>query len=96
MYYEKLPFGEPVFYEGKYKEDKVYDLYIQVIHAQFKLKPNKIPTIQIKNSVSFMANEYLTDSGMEIATLTLTSVDLKLFLEQYDCDVLEYQYRLEI
>lgn len=83
MYKEILPFGEPFFYEGKYVEDKVYPLYIQRITCTFKIKEGKIPTIQIKHS-RFVENEYLTDSGEEPVALTLTNIDLKLFLEQYD------------
>ena len=89
MYKEILPFGEPFFYEGKYIEDKVYPLYIQRITCSFKIKEGKIPTIQIKHS-RFVDNEYLIDSGLEPVALTLTSVDLKLFLEQYDVWDLEY------
>ena len=90
MYNEILPFGEPYFYKGKYKEDKVYPLYIQRLTCSFKLKEGKIPTIQIKHS-RFIDNEYLTDSGIEPVALTLTSIDLKLFLEQYDVWDLEYE-----
>ena len=90
MYNEILPFGEPYFYKGKYKEDKVYPLYIQRLTCSFKLKEGKIPTIQIKHS-RFVDNEYLTDSGIEPVALTLTSIDLKLFLEQYDVWDLEYE-----
>lgn len=87
---EILPFGEPFFYEGKYIEDKVYPLYIQRITCSFKIKEGRIPTIQIKHS-RFVDNEYLTDSGIEPVALTLTSVDLKLFLEQYDVWDLHYE-----
>ena len=90
MYKEMLPFGEPFFYEGKYQEDKVYPLYIQRLTCSFKIKEGKIPTIQIKHS-RFVDNEYLTDSGEEPVALTLTSVDLKLFLEQYDVWDLHYE-----
>ena len=90
MYKEMLPFGEPFFYEGKYVEDKVYPLYIQRLTCSFKIKEGKIPTIQIKHS-RFVNNEYLTDSGEEPVALTLTSVDLKLFLEQYDVWDLHYE-----
>lgn len=92
MYSKKLPFYEPIFYEGKYKEDKVYDLYIQYITCSFKLKKNKIPIIQIKKSISFMPNHYLENSNDEIVTLALTNIDLKLFLEQYKVENLEYHY----
>lgn len=90
MYKEILPFGEPFFYEGKYIEDKVYPLYIQRITCSFRIKKGKIPTIQIKHS-RFVENEYLTDSGIEPVALTLTNIDLKLFLEQYDVWDLHYE-----
>ena len=90
MYKEILPFGEPFFYEGEYIEDKVYPLYIQRLTCSFKIKDGKIPTIQIKHS-RFVDNEYLTDSGIEPVALTLTSIDLKLFLEQYDVWDLHYE-----
>ncbi len=90
MYKEILPFGEPFFYEGEYIEDKVYPLYIQRLTCSFKIKEGKIPTIQIKHS-RFVDNEYLTDSGIEPVALTLTSIDLKLFLEQYDVWDLHYE-----
>lgn len=91
MYEKLLPFGEPVFFNGEYKNDKVYSLYIQMITCSFKLKKNKIPTIQIKNNKTFFrANEYLESSQNEIVCLVLTNVDLKLFLEHYDVYDLEY------
>ena len=84
-------FGEPVFYEGKYKEDKIYPLYIQMITCSFELKKNKIPTIQIKNNRSFFRqNEYLESSKNEIVCLVLTNVDLKLFFEHYNVYDLNY------
>lgn len=84
-------FGEPIYFEGKYKEDKVYPLYIQMITCSFEIKKNKIPTIQIKNNRSyFRANEYLESSNQEIVCLVLTNIDLKLFLEHYDVYDLEY------
>lgn len=95
MRYCKLPFGEPIFYEGQYKEDNVYDLYIQMITCSFKIKKNHIPTIQIKNSSSFRFNEYLESSATDDdenneECLVLTSVDLKLFLDHYDVKNLKY------
>lgn len=90
MYKEMLPFGEPFFYVGEYQEDKVYPLYIQRLTCSFKIKEGRIPTIQIKHS-RFVDNEYLTDSGEEPVALTLTSVDLKLFLDQYDVWDLHYE-----
>ena len=85
-----MPIGEPILYQGKYVEDNVYPLYIQMISCAFELKKDKIPTIQIKHS-RFVDNEYITDSGIEPVALTLTSIDLKLFLEQYDIEYIKHQ-----
>lgn len=87
---EKLPIGEPLYFEGKYKDDKLYNLYVQVISCSFKLKPNMIPTIQIKGNLSFIPNEYLESSKGDIVTLTLTNVDLDLFFKHYDVYDLSY------
>lgn len=79
-----LPYGEGVFFEGQYKEDKLYNLYIQQFSCQFRLKPGRIPTIQLKNTRGFIPTEYIEASGDEYVTLCLTSVDLKLFFDQYE------------
>lgn len=85
-----LPYGTPLFFEGKYKEDKLYPLYIQMLTCSFKIKDGMIPTIQIKNSYVFLPNEYLESSEGDIVTLVLTNVDLDLFLEHYDVYDIEY------
>ena len=58
-----------------------------MITCQFKIKPDRIPSIQIKHNFSFKSNEYLESSddgsGMPV-TLVLTNPDLELFFEQYD------------
>ena len=90
MRYELMPYGEPIFYEGKYEEDNVYPLYIQRITCSFEIKKDRIPTIQIKGKRFFEENEYLESSKGEIIALTLTNIDLKLFLEQYNVHNLEY------
>ena len=91
MYYELLPFGEPIFFEGEYKDDKVYPLYIQRITCSFDVKENHIPTIQIKNSSDFLSNEYVTSSNGEIISLTLTNVDLELFFKHYNVYDIKYK-----
>lgn len=90
MYQEYLPFGTPIFYKGKYEEDTLYPLYVQMISCSFKLKKNKIPTIQLKNSMFFKGTEYLTSSNDEEIVMVLTSVDLDLFLGHYHVENLEY------
>ena len=90
MMYEKLPFGDPLFFEGKYEKDLLYPLYIQTISCSFELKSGMIPTIQIKNNLSFIPNEYVKSSGGDIVTLTLTNIDLELFLDHYNVYDLKY------
>lgn len=89
MYECPMPYGEPVYYKGKYKKDKLYNLYIQKFKCQFELKKNHIPTIQIK-TLSFIPTEYLESSGDEEPELTMTNVDLELFLEQYNVYNMKY------
>lgn len=84
MYYSPMPYGEGIYFDGKYVPDKLYNLYIQNITCQFRIKKDMIPTIQIKNNLSFVPTEYLSSSNGESINLTLTNVDLKLFLEHYD------------
>lgn len=83
MYYKPLPYGEGIFFEGKYKPDKLYNLYVQMFTCQFELKENYIPTIQLKHNLSFIPTAYLSSSEDEEVTLCLTSVDLELFFEHY-------------
>ena len=90
MKYEKLPFGSPLFFEGKYEYDLLYPLYVQTLSCTFNIKENKIPTIQIKNNLAFVPNEYIKSSDDDIVTLTLTNIDLDLFFEHYDVNVIEY------
>lgn len=91
MMYEYLPYGKPEPFTGKYKQDTTYDLYVQKLSCIFTLKPDKIPSIQIKHSPSFIANEYLKSSDGQIVTLCLTKPDLELFFEQYDVEVIAWQ-----
>lgn len=78
-----MPYGQPVFFEGKYEDDPTHPLYIITFTCKFEIKPDKIPTIQLKNNLSFIPNEYVKSSKDEDVTLTLTSVDFKLFQDHY-------------
>ena len=84
MKYEKMPFGQPILFEGKYKSDPIYPLYVQVLTCSFELKDGKIPSIQLKNSLVFKPNEYLASSNNELVTLYLTTPDYELFIENYN------------
>lgn len=91
MYYQALPFGKPIKFNGKYVEDKDYPLYTQHIRCEFILKEGYIPTIQLKNQgLMFKQNEYLKSSKGETVDLYLTNIDLKLIEEHYDLYDVEY------
>ena len=85
-----MPIGNPVYFEGEYKEDSLYPLFIQRLSCSFKLKKGKIPSIQLKHTLGFMPTEYIESTDGEIVTLTLTSVDYKLFFMQYDVSDITY------
>lgn len=91
MHEFKYPYGPGVYFEGKYKPDANYPLFVQCLTCQFELKPKMIPTIQMKQCSFFLENEYCTSSKGEELTIVLTSVDLKLFLEHYEVYNIEYK-----
>lgn len=90
MYYSPLPYGEGIHFKGKYEEDKIYNLHVQMLTCQFELKEGYIPTIQLKNNLAFIPTQYLESSDGEDVTLCLTNVDLELFLEHYEVYNIEY------
>ena len=91
MKFMPMPVGLPIYFDGKYEEDQLYPFYTQMVTCCFELKPNKIPCIQIKNSMSFIPNEYLKSSNGELVTLTLTRPDLELFFKQYNVKEIYYE-----
>ena len=84
MYYCEMPFGEGKYFKGEYERDELYNLYIQHFICQFELKPEHIPTVQIKN-MGYMFNpvQYLSSSNGEYVELYMTNVDFELFKEHY-------------
>lgn len=100
MKLKALPYGEPIYYEGEYKKDKLNNLYVCHIQCAFKTKPGFIPTIQIKHTLSFQENEYLDSSKGEVVDLYLTSVDYELFRKHYHVSNLTfidgYKFRSKI
>lgn len=84
MKYCMLPFGNPYYYDGEYKPDEFYPLYIQCLQCCFSLKKGHYPSIQLKNSFRFSSTEYIKESGDDPVILHLTSVDLKLLFDNYD------------
>lgn len=90
MVQQPLPYGKPVFFEGKYQRDPSMPLFIQSLTCKFELRKGKIPNIQLKNNLSFMPNEYLSSSKDELITVSLCSPDFELFLENYEISEVTY------
>lgn len=84
MRHNLMPYGVPMYFNGQYKINKTFPLYIQRIECSFELKEGYLPTIQIKGKpLHFKANEYLESSKGLRVVLSLTNIDLKLFEEHY-------------
>lgn len=90
MSYCELPWGLPIYYEGKYENDEQFPLFIQCMKCKFELKDGSYPSIQIKSSFKFLDTEYLKSSKGETVLLHLTSVDYKLLLDTYNLSDVEY------
>lgn len=84
MYNYPLPYGEPIYYEGEYKKDEIYNGFIHMFRCNFEIKDGYLPTIQLKNNMSFKPTEYVTSSDNVDVTLCLTSIDYDLFMKHYD------------
>lgn len=90
MYYCKMPYGTPIKFAGKYKPDNIYDYYFQIFTCSFELKKGMLPTLQLKNNMSFIPTEYVKSSKGEEITLCMTCTDLELFFEHYNIYNVEY------
>lgn len=90
MKYELLPYGEGEYYEGRYVKKKSRPLYVQRLRCSFDIRRGKLPTIQLKHTFGYSGTEYLTTTNGDIVELTLTNVDLELFLDHYKVEHLEY------
>lgn len=89
MYYNLLPYGEPIFHRGAPKPVENYPLWIMSVTITAKLKKDHIPCIQIKGSNTYVSTVY-QESIDEPVTLYCTNVDWELWSEHYDIEVLTY------
>lgn len=93
MLQNPLPIGKPKRYKGKPKKIDKDCYYIYHIQAEFDLKPNYLPTIQIKNKleslkVGVRTSDYVRTTKNEVVNLYLTNFDLELFLKHYHSTIL--------
>lgn len=89
MYNNLLPYGMPEYVEGCPEATDDYPLFIVSITFTARLKKNHVPCIQIKGSSRFIATEY-QEIISEPVTLSCTNVDLALWEEHYDMDIISY------
>ena len=89
MYDRLLPYGLPVFQEGLPKITKARPLFIASITFTARLKADHLPCIQVKANRMFLDTEYQTVID-EPTTMFVTNVDLELWEEQYDLDIISY------
>lgn len=95
---ELLPFGNPIFCDGEPETDENYKLWIGQVRFEFELKPDHIPTIQLKKGFTDLAiGQHLETSNGKCVVMTVTNVDWELITEQYDVYNVEwfgyYQFR---
>lgn len=84
-----LPYGEPVYFRGEYKENTKYPLYITMFYADFTLKEGFLPTVQLKKSGYHMQTEYVTDSKGKVEVV-MTSVDYEIFRRHYNVHDIDF------
>jgi hypothetical protein len=89
MYDRLMPYGEPRYFRGAPQPTDERPLYIVSLTFTAKLKPDHVPCIQIKGSPHFAETVYQTDIP-EPTTLTATNVDLALWQDHYDLDILSW------
>ncbi len=98
MYTKLLPYGYPKYFEGFPEPDENYPLFIIHMKCTFELKPDHIPTLQLKNNRRYKETEYLTTSRVKMGKywdnepveMYLTNVDYQLLLDHYDIDDVTY------
>lgn len=89
-----LPYGQPVEYNGNYKEDPEHPLYIQQISVDMELKEGGIPCILNKNK-QLGNGKYIIDTAQQadcgnVINLTLTKYDLELMYKNYNIYSIKY------
>jgi hypothetical protein len=90
MYDRMMPYGEPKYFQGMPKPTDEWPLYIVAITFTASLKEGHIPCIQVKGSPFFTATQYQSEIPDPV-TMVCTNVDLALWEDQYDLDILAWE-----
>ena len=86
----KLPYGCPLFFSGAYKNDKLYNIYIQHIKVDYKIKKDAKILLSKNNEYNINDNSELISSHGMLEDLYFTNFDLEIFLENYDINEIYY------
>lgn len=89
MYDQPMPYGHPEPFSGRYEADPGFPLYVQRLTFTAQVKPGHIPCIQVKGTTVYRATEYLSEIAEPISMM-VTSVDLQLWQDHYDLNVLSW------
>ncbi len=80
---ERLPYGDPVWFNGKPPVSDTYNLWVAQVTCSFRIRDGHLPCIQLKGNFRFDQTEYLARSDGEV-TFTVTNVDWELMVAQYN------------
>ena len=80
----KYPIGHGKWISGNELKVDKNKFYVYHLNVTFTLKENHLPFIQIKNSMSFLPNEFVKSGVCE--DIWLCTPDYELFHEQYDIE----------
>lgn len=92
------PVGKPVFWSGDYipkAAEGATKYYFIRFRCTFRIKPKKLPFVQVKGDILYDATEMLTESAVYYQgsrfenelTLTMTQTDFELFREHYNVKI---------
>lgn len=87
MYDYPLPIGEGIHFEGKYKEDKLFPLYVARIYVTMKVKPNCFPCIGEKSFYN-SRQDFITECIDK--ELYVTNIDLEAMYDNYDIEDIDF------
>lgn len=90
MYNNIMPYGLPQWQHDEPELTERFPLSIFAVTFTAKLKPGHIPCIQVKAGSIYNPSEYLTEIK-EPTTLVMTNVDLALYREHYDMDIISFE-----
>lgn len=82
-----MPVGTPLYFQGEPKRPN--KLFIVRVMVRCKLKKHKYPSLMYRKKF-FLNNSYIVDTMNEAIELTLTNIDYKHLLEDYDISYLEH------